>query len=406
MPDPLEAMPEAPHPHPAASATSGAPSEAAGSRDTDATGCVDEATPRVGTRRSRLLPPPVWHIGRLLVVALIIEYLVVPQLAGPGKLVHLLATVNPLLLLLGVALEAASLLSYSLLTQTVMPGRRLGLWTIQRIQLTTLSVSHCTPGGSATGAALGYRLMTQAGASPGDVGFALGVQGLGSALVLNVLLWISLAVSLPIWGASAADIVAAIIATLLFGLVTGLFLLFTRGENFAGSVIERVASRLPFVDGRAVKRSFVDAAYRLRSLAADRHLLANASGWASANWLLDAASLWVFVGAFGKWVNPVGLLVAYGLAQVLAVLPITPGGLGLVEASLTSLLVGYGASRGVATLGVIGYRLINFWAPIPIGGLAYLSLQADTDRPEGRSRIAHIAHRVVDPLAGRRRSHG
>jgi len=120
----------------------------------------------------------------------------------------------------------------------------------------------------------------------------------------------------------------------------------------------------------------------------------------------------VFVGAFGKWVNPDGILVAYGLANVLAVIPITPGGLGVVEATLTSLLVGFGAARGVATLGVVAYRLVNFWLPIPVGGLAYLSLQVErggnSGRPPGlRAVLAQALRWRPSMLRGRRaRGHG
>ena len=78
---------------------------------------------------------------------------------------------------------------------------------------------------------------------------------------------------------------------------------------------------------------------------------------------------------------------AYGLANVLAVIPITPGGLGVIEATLTSVLVGFGTPRGVAT-GVIAYRLVNFWLPIPLGGLAYLSLQVNGGgRASKRNRL-------------------
>ncbi len=328
-----------------------------------------------------LLPAPIWHIGRLLILALIVEYLVVPQLAGPRKVAHLITQVNPLLLLAGVALEAASLMSYAMLTRTVLPGaRRLTLSTIVRIQLSTLSVSHCAPGGSATGAALGYRMMTQAGVPGGDVGFALAMQGIGSAVVLNVILWIALIVSIPVWGFSAVYLIAAAAGMVLLLGSAGLVFAFTRGEERVGAALERAASRIPFVDGQVFRRSFVQVARRIEELGRQRRVLARAMAWAGANWLFDAASLAVFVGAFGHWVNPDGLLVAYGLANVLAVIPLTPGGLGVVEATLTSILVGFGTARGVATLGVVAYRLINFWLPIPLGGAAYLSLQVDPGR--------------------------
>jgi uncharacterized protein (TIRG00374 family) len=338
-------------------------------------------------KRSRLrsvLPAPIWHVGRLLILALIVEYLVVPQLAGPRKVGHLLTQVNPLLLLAGVALEAGSLICYAQLTRTVLPAQRsLSLTTVLRIQMATLSISHCAPGGSATGTALGYRLLTQAGVSPPDVGFALATQGIGSAVVLNLLFWIALIISIPIWGFSAVYLTAALVGVILLAGSAGLIFLFNRSEERVGAALERVAAPIPFVDGPALRSGFARLAGRLQQFQHERGLLIRAGLWASANWLLDAASLAVFVGAFGHWVNPDGLLVAFGLANVVAVLPITPGGLGVVEATLTTILVGFGTPRGAATLGVVGYRLINFWLPIPLGGLSYLSLQVERSNPSG-----------------------
>lgn len=352
--------------------------------------------PARGRRRRTfrsLLPAPIWHVGRLLILALVIEYLVVPQLAGPRKVVHLLAEVNPLLLLAGVGLEGAALYSYARLTRTLLPSSdRISIFTLMRIQMTTLSVSHCAPGGTATGSALGYRLMTQWGLPGRDVGFAMATQGIGSAIVLNVILWVALIASIPVWGFSAVYLIAAAVGAVLLISAAAIVVVFTRGGDRAGRSLEHAATRLPFVDGAALRRSFERIADRISEIAEDRKLLFRAVGWASANWLLDAASLAVFVGAFGKWVNPDGLLVAYGLANVLAVIPITPGGLGVVEATLTSLLVGFDTPRGVATLGVVAYRLVNFWVPIPVGGLAYLSLQVDKGGHGGSgwSRVRHV----------------
>lgn len=352
-------------------------------------------------KRSRLrglLPSPIWGIGRLLVLALLIEYLVVPQLAGPRKVVHLLAEVNPLLLLAGLALEAGALLSYAQLTRRLLPAdTRPPLFTILRIQMTTLSVSHCAPGGTATGSALGYRLLTHAGVAGRDVGFAIATQGIGSAVVLNVILWLALIVSIPVWGFSAVYLLAAIVGVVLLASSTALLVLFTRAGDRVAAALETAGSKLRFVDGAALRRSFEVVAGRLQELLSQKRVLAEGVGWASANWLLDAGSLAVFVGAFGKWVNPDGILVAYGLANVLAVIPITPGGLGVIEATLTSLLVGFDAPRGIATLGVIAYRLVNFWLPIPVGGLAYLSLQVD------RTQGARREGRWFPPLGNQRK---
>lgn len=73
--------------------------------------------------------------------------------------------------------------------------------------------------------------------------------------------------------------------------------------------------------------------------------------------------------------NPLGLFVAYGLANLLATLPISPGGLGIIEGVLIPSLVGFGTPQAVAVLGVVSWRLFEFWAPIPVAGVAYASLR-------------------------------
>lgn len=348
------------------------------------------ARPEVGgrpglRRRRRRLPRPVVHLGRLLLVALVVEYLVVPELAGTRRAVRTLTRVDPLLLLAGAALEAAAIACYAQLGRRVLPpSSDPGFFRLLRIQLTTLSVSHTVPGGSAAGSSIGYRLMTAAGVDRADVGVALATQSLGSALVLNVIFWVALVVSIPVWGVSPLYLTAAAAAVLLVGFFVALVLLFTRGAERAGRIVARVAGRLPRVEAGEVVELFVGLGERMRTLGSQRGVLVRAVGWATANWLLDAASLYVFIGAFGHRVNLDGLLVSYGLANVLAALPVTPGGLGVVEATLTTTLVGFGTPQAAALLGVVAYRLVNFWLPIPAGGAAYLSLQVDPG--PGRSR--------------------
>ena len=58
----------------------------------------------------------------------------------------------------------------------------------------------------------------------------------------------------------------------------------------------------------------------------------------------------------------------------MAAVPITPGGLGVIEAVLIPTLVAFGAPAAVAAVGVVAYRLVNFWLPIPVGFVAYAIL--------------------------------
>jgi uncharacterized protein (TIRG00374 family) len=337
---------------------------------------------------------PVKRLVMLLLLLLVVEYLVLPQIPGIRHSLSLIADANVWLLLTGVGLEAIAIASYAQLTRTVLPPEtRPRFGRTLRIDMSTLSVSHIVPGGGAVGAGLGFRLLTEAGVGGTDAGFALGTQGIGSAVVLNLLLWLALVISIPLHGFNPVYVTAAVVGAVLIGAFGLVVLALTRGEARAAKVMRAVARKLPFLDEEKVHRMVHRLAARLRALLRDRHLLLRAIGWAAANWMFDAASLWVFLAAYGKPPGPVELMVAYGLANVLAAIPITPGGLGVVEAVLTATLVGFGMTRGPAILGVITWRLVNFWLPIPVGGLCYVSLAVERGR---RGKLREVAQQAID----------
>ncbi|HEU5004008.1 MAG TPA: YbhN family protein [Actinomycetota bacterium] len=317
---------------------------------------------------------PVRRLVLVLVMAAVVEYLVLPQIVGLHKSVHLLGRVNLGYVLLGVALQAASLASYARLTQILLPkgvGRFSRVW---RIDLATLAISHILPGGAAGGEALGFRLLTGEGATGPEAGFVLATQGLGSAVVLNLILWLALVVSIPVSGFNPLYGLAAAVGGAAIGLFAAAVVLLTRGQDRAARWVGALARRLPYVRRFDMERIVHDLARRIQTLTNDRALLRRALGWACLNWVLDAASLYIFLAAFGHFENPDGLLVAYGIANVLAAIPVTPGGLGVVEGILVPTLVGFGSPRGIAVLGVLAYRLVQFWLPIPVGAACYVAL--------------------------------
>jgi hypothetical protein len=52
-------------------------------------------------------------------------------------------------------------------------------------------------------------------------------------------------------------------------------------------------------------------------------------------------------------------------------IPLTPGGLGFVEAGLTGMLALADVAASAAVVATLAYRLVSFWLPIPAGALAY-----------------------------------
>ena len=321
----------------------------------------------------------------MLAAGLLVEYIVFPQLAGARKTLHLIGGMNVGLVVVAFGLEGAALLAYAALTSSLLPVEgRPSRWRVLRINLTTLAVSHVVPGGSAAAGAVGFELLGDAGVAGPDAGFALATQALGSAVVLNVLLWAGLVVSIPARGFNPLYATAALLGAVVIAAVAAAVVLLTRGEQRAARLVCAAASRAPFLDAALVEEAVHRVAARLRTLSGDRTVMSRAVGWAAANWIADAAALWVSLAAFGHPIGPAGLIVAYGLANVTAAVPLTPGGLGVMEAVLTTALVGFGAPRGVAILGVVTWRLVNFWLPIPVGGAAYLSLRLDGRAGRGR----------------------
>jgi uncharacterized protein (TIRG00374 family) len=69
------------------------------------------------------------------------------------------------------------------------------------------------------------------------------------------------------------------------------------------------------------------------------------------------------------------LAVAYAAANIASAIPVTPGGLGVIEVTLVAITVGFGAPRATAVLAVLGYRIVNYWLPLPPGAIAYLRLR-------------------------------
>jgi uncharacterized protein (TIRG00374 family) len=87
-------------------------------------------------------------------------------------------------------------------------------------------------------------------------------------------------------------------------------------------------------------------------------------------WAFDYASLLAALAAVGSHPRPTVALLAFCVAQVLAQIPVTPGGLGFVEAGLTATLALAGVSPGDAALATFAYRLVSYWLPMPVGLVA------------------------------------
>jgi uncharacterized protein (TIRG00374 family) len=256
-----------------------------------------------------------------------------------------------------------------------------------RIQLSTKALGNIVPGGSAASSALGYRLITMCGVPGPDAAFALATAGIGSAVVLNFVLWFGLLVSIPARGVNAIYGTAALVGVVLMAFAAFVIFGLVEGQGRSERLVRSVSRRLRFDEDHAAE-VLSHLGGRLENLYADKVLLRKVVGWALANWLLDALSLWVFLRAFGGNIGFDGLLVAFGIANVFSVIPITPGGLGIVEGIYIPTLVGFGVISRTATVGVLSYRVAQYWMPIVVGWMCYLSLRVGPFAIDRRRKLA------------------
>src|SRR5439155_1267434 len=92
--------------------------------------------------------------------------------------------------------------------------------------------------------------------------------------------------------------------------------------------------------------------------------------------------------AVGAAPRPSLVLLAYAAAKLLGLIPLTPGGLGFVEAGLVGTLTLAGVSGPGAVAATLLYRLVAFWLPIPAGGVAYVLFRRRYDRRKPRCGVS------------------
>lgn len=103
---------------------------------------------------------------------------------------------------------------------------------------------------------------------------------------------------------------------------------------------------------------------------------------AGCNWGLDCVVMTSGLLAVGGPVPWRGVLVCYAAAQLLVELPITPGGLGLVEGGLVELLTRFNVPSGRATAATLVYRAMSYWFLLLIGWCAVSFLAVQKRRAE------------------------
>jgi len=284
---------------------------------------------------------------------------------------------------LGAAvLEALSLGPFARLQRWLFRagGVTLGFWSTIWVTLAGNALGTSLPGGPVWSVAWMFRQFRRRGADRPLTAWALFMAGLLSGVVLflilvvglwmvggrgplNVLRWPALGVT-----AGGAVVLAGVLAAA------------RRHQSGAplkgrlGALVARWSWAASGFD------DLVELFARVRTVLIRPSSWAQVTVMAAANWLLDCACLVACILALHGAVPWTSILVVYAMTEIAASIPISPGGLGVVEASLALLLVAYGMRGEVAIATVALYRLISLWGLTGLGWLTWIAISVDERR--------------------------
>ena len=262
------------------------------------------------------------------------------------------------------------------------------LWELDRIALHTHAwfpvataqlsgnlVGRILPGGGATATAFAASMLRRAGLDTGEAAAAFaastGLQ-LATTLALPVLALPAIAGGAPVSrGLDKAAYLGIVVLVVLLAAATAALVSDTPLE-LAGRAIQWLLNKTIRRRNQVTElpKELLDDRDFIRGTLGERWKQALLA--AAGNTGFDYLALLAALLAVGASPRPSLVVLAYSAAELLALIPLTPGGLGFVEAGLTGTLVLAGVPGGDALAATLLYRLVSYWLPLPAGGIAYV----------------------------------
>jgi uncharacterized protein (TIRG00374 family) len=269
-----------------------------------------------------------------------------------------------------VLAEALSIVGYGYLQQKVLHwgGADLSLASLTLVSIANNAIAYTVPGEPAVSSAYRYRFFRRHGANGAASGWAILTILIAQAIGMSLLLLVGVVIALL--GHAGVEARGTVIVGLFVVLIAGALLV--RRDlllRFLG-VLVRCCRRVSGHPRGDVMARIESTLQRMREIPLSSGAAVGVVVMATALWLMDFLILVCCFGAVHAPIPWSGVLLAFGVAQVVASLPLIPGGIGIVEGSLAVILVAYGAKKVPALAVVLVYRLLTFWLVIIVGWLS------------------------------------
>jgi uncharacterized protein (TIRG00374 family) len=330
-----------------------------------------------------------------------------PKIADVSEVWQVIRAMTPIEIatLLGAAVW--NIVTYWFVMMSAMPGSN--IWQTMKINQASTAVANTMPGGGALGIGVTYAMYSSYGFSKSAIGLSVLVTGIWNNFVKLGMPVVALAI-LAIQGDAGGSLaIAGAVGTAVLLVAIAMFAAVLSSDRLAervGTWLSKITAPVLRVLRKEPKNDMPEATVKFRHEAIDL---------ISARWirltvstLVSHLSLYLVlllalrhVGVSASEVSWVEALAAFAFVRLVSALPITPGGLGVVELGLTAALIAADGAREPVVAAVLVYRALTYLIPIPFGFALYVKYRAGTKKREERVAAHKAAAVLPKDAAGR-----
>jgi putative heme transporter len=331
-------------------------------------------------------------VSLVLVVGIFVY--AIPKIADYGEVWKTITALTPVEFGSLVAAMVFNLFTYWVANMAALPGLKLRQAAV--LTQTTTSIANTLPAGGAVALGLTYQILRSWGFTGSAIALYIGVTGIWNIFTKLALPVLSIALLALTGGGGGAYVVAALIGVVVLVVAVVMLALVFWQESFARRVGDRLGRIVSWFRKLVHLQPVTNGADRASSFRADTVELVQ-QRWLPITLTTVLSHLALYfvlllslrhVGVSEQEVSAVEILAVFAFGRLLTALPITPGGLGLIELGYIGGLVAAGGAKPQVVAAVLLFRVLTYGVQIPLGGLTYLIWRAKAgwrrdEPPEG-----------------------
>ncbi|MPZ70888.1 MAG: UPF0104 family protein [Actinobacteria bacterium] len=335
----------------------------------------------------------ILRVGASIVLVVGIFFFALPKIADFSEVWTEIGAMTLIELAFMLAATFWNIFTYWLVMMSSLPGSN--IWQTMKVNQASTAVANTLPGGGAIGVGVTYGMYGSYGFTRSQISLAVLVSGIWNNFVklgMPVVALIFVALESNVGG---GFVIAAMLGLIVLLAAIGSFGAVLSSDRLAAAVgrrLEKIISSLrkPFREEPVTEVAAKTVAFRHDAISLVRERWFPLTSFT----IISHVSLYFVllialrnVGVPGRAVSWPEVLAAFAFVRLISALPITPGGLGVVELGLSAALVTAGGDRVPVVAAVLVYRALTYLLPIPIGLALYLTYRKGSEARRERQAV-------------------